>query len=350
MNVATRRISIAEYLDNQHDLTLFDVRTPAEFEKGHIPGAQNLPLFSNEERAEVGTLYKQVSPKSAFLKGLELVGPKMRWLVERAEQLARSSKVAVHCWRGGQRSYSVGWLLSLAGFEMVTIEGGYKAYRTHILQEMESGSWPFIVLGGKTGARKTEILHQIRTMGEQVLDLEGLANHKGSAFGALGLEEQPSVEHFDNLLYSELCKFDKARRIWVENESKSIGRVYLHAGVWRCMQRSPMIELEIPLEQRIDHLVEIYGQFPGDMLKEAFLKIKKRLGGQHLKAALEAIDKNDLATAAGIALRYYDKAYTYHRKHKRTEKAGQVISFEPDHFSLEQISRALVGLANKEQL
>ncbi|MCB0598142.1 MAG: tRNA 2-selenouridine synthase, partial [Phaeodactylibacter sp.] len=156
--LATKRITVSEALELEPGRVLFDVRTPAEYEKGHIPGALNLPLFSNEERAVVGTAYKQADPHQAFLQGLEYVGPKMRSFVEEARRKAPSGKVAVHCWRGGQRSSSMGWLLDLAGMDVQVLAGGYKAYRNYILEQFAACRPPLIIVGGPTGSGKTDIL------------------------------------------------------------------------------------------------------------------------------------------------------------------------------------------------
>lgn len=291
--------------------TLLDVRTPTEFDKGHIPGAINFPLFSNEERVVVGTTYKQNSPEKALLQGLEFVGPKMRTFVEEANKLAPNKSVILHCWRGGQRSGSMGWLLNMAKFQVSTLEGGYKAFRTHCRNVLENHKHKFIVLGGGTGSGKTEILQELKNLGEQVLDLEALAHHKGSAFGALGQDNQPTVEQFENDLFAAISRLDASRLIWLENENQAIGRVYLPQGFRTKMDQSPIINLQIPLDHRIDRLVCEYAQFPKEALVASFTKIKKRIGGLNLKLALAALDKEDFREAARIALQYYDKSYNY---------------------------------------
>jgi tRNA 2-selenouridine synthase len=305
------KIKAEQLFSELKDKTLFDVRTPAEFEKGHIPGAVNLPLFSNEERAVVGTIYKQNSPEKALLQGLEFVGPKMRTFVETAHKLAPNKSVIVHCWRGGQRSGSMGWLLNMANFQVATLEGGYKAFRIHSREVLEKHKHQFIILGGGTGSGKTEILQELSALGEQVLDLEALAHHKGSAFGALGQDDQPTVEQFENDLFAAINQLDTSKRIWLENENQAIGRVYLPQGFRLKMDHSPIINLQIPLDCRIDRLVKEYAQFPKEALVSSFTKIKKRLGGLNLKLALEALENDDFREAASIALQYYDKSYNY---------------------------------------
>lgn len=306
------RLDTNDFLAAARGRVALDVRTPAEFKQGHIPGAKNFPLFSDEERAEIGTLYKQVSRESAFNRGLELVGPRMRQMVEQAAQMAEGKDLLIHCWRGGQRSESVAWLLKSAGFTVSVLEGGYKAYRRFVLESFESSSYKFLVLGGPTGSGKTELLWQLRELGGQVVDLEGLAHHKGSAFGGLGEEDQPSSEHFENELYHQLHQLDPSRPVWIEHESRGIGRVFLPDPFWRHLMKSPLLLVDPGREARLQHALEIYGTFELPLIKACFTRIQNRMGGQHVKAALEAIDAGDFKRAASIALDYYDKTYAHH--------------------------------------
>jgi tRNA 2-selenouridine synthase len=179
-------------------LPMLDVRSPGEFARGHIPGAQNIPLFDNEGRAEVGTIYKQKGKQPAILRGLELVGPNMATMAERGRLTAIDNTVFVHCWRGGMRSGSVAWLLESYGVKVFTLKGGYKAFRRYMQQQFEAPK-NLLVLGGRTGSQKTTWLHALQGDGEQVIDLEGLACHKGSSFGMLGEHPQPTQEQFENL-------------------------------------------------------------------------------------------------------------------------------------------------------
>lgn len=342
--MAGKQVNAATLLELRSQRTVFDVRTPAEFAQGHIPGAVNLPLFSNEERAIVGTVYKQQSPELAMLKGLEFAGKKMRWYVEEAQRLSSGRGIAVHCWRGGKRSESMGWLLGQAGFDVIILKGGYKHYRHYIHDYLTKQKAPFIILGGYTGSGKTEILHELIKSGEQVLDLEALAHHKGSAFGALGEASQPTVEQFENDLFEAYAKLDKSRRIWLEDESKAIGRVYIPDGFWQQMVCAPHIKLEIPLQERIQHLVNIYATFPKENLIESFTKIKKRLGGQHLNAAIEALERGDYAEAVRIALVYYDKTYEYGIQ----QKTGAVVyPFQAEALRTEAIAQDLIHFADQ---
>ena len=307
-----RRVDIEEFLNLLEGGTrAFDVRTPAEFESGHLLGAENLPLFSNEERVVVGTLYKQQGRHKAILEGLDIIGPKMRELVETVERLAGppGEEVLVHCWRGGMRSSSVAWLLELYGYQVTTLEGGYKAFRTWVIAELDEPP-EVLVVGGPTGSGKTEILWELEKLGESVIDLEGLANHRGSAFGGLLLSEQPTQEHFQNRLAMEInaAKSQKGP-VWVEDESRRIGFCHLPNRLRDTMKSALVFWVDVPIEMRVERLVEVYGEASPEGLRDAFERIQKRLGGLRTKQAQRALDSGDLHEAARLALQYYDKAY-----------------------------------------
>lgn len=334
-------ISPQDWFDQVSKPPLFDVRSPGEFVAGHWPGAKSLPLFTDAERAEVGTLYKQTSPDEAFLRGLEFSGKKMRWYVEEARAQTAGDKIAVHCWRGGQRSQSMAWLLSKVFKEVLVIEGGYKALRNTGRKNLAGFEVPLFMLGGPTGSGKTKILHELQALGGNILDLEAMAHHKGSSFGALGEEEQPTVEQFENDLFHQFHGLGAhSQPIWLENESKSIGRVYLPNELWQKMLNAPLVQLDIPLAWRIENLVADYANFKKEDLVLAFERIRKRLGGQHLNTALEALAKDDFSTAARIALQYYDKAY-----HASLEKNGQKPNWilAPEQNDPKAIAQALLA-------
>jgi tRNA 2-selenouridine synthase len=303
-------LPIDTFLQLAQTLPVVDVRSPGEYAQGHIPGAVNIPLFSNEERAQVGTTYKQVSQQEALLLGLDLVGPKMAGFVRAAKQLAPEGEILVHCWRGGMRSGSFGWLLETAGMKVSTLKGGYKAFRTQVLDGLEAPR-RIIILGGKTGSGKTEILHELRSLGEQVIDLEHLAHHKGSSYGSLGQLPPPSTEQFENELYSQWRQLDPTRRVWLEDESRSVGRCLIPQAVWEQMQAASLVLVEMDKSLRIERLVREYACFDIALLYEATHRIQKRLGGQHHTAAIEALDRRDFAAVADITLNYYDKAYLH---------------------------------------
>lgn len=268
-----------------------------------------MPLFTDQERAVVGTLYKQTGRDAAMLEGLRIIGPKMAGIVEKARELAPEGRIGVHCWRGGERSASVAWLLEKAGFkEVLVLSRGYKAFREHVLASFPL-PWKLDVLGGFTGTGKTELLGLLREQGEQIVDLEGLAHHKGSSYGGIGEKEQPSTEQFENLIWHALTRLDPARPIWVEDESQLVGHVKIPDPFFARMRSRTVHFIDMPVEQRAARLVQDYGAFPKEELAAATQRIQKRLGPQHAKEALEALEAGDLYRVALITLTYYDKTY-----------------------------------------
>lgn len=309
-------IEIEEFLTLSSTIPVVDVRSPAEFELGRIPGASNIPVFSNEERAEIGTLYKQKGPEIAMQRGLETVAPKLLQFAENGLKTAQNNQLLVHCWRGGLRSQSMAELFETAGIRTRVLKGGYKAFRQFVRNSFER-KLDLKIVGGETGSGKTEILQHLKKAGEQIIDLEGIASHRGSSFGAIGMNEQPSVENFENNLYDALSKIDVSKRVWMEDESRSIGRVFIPEPLWRQMTTAPVYRVQIPFDVRVQRLITDYGNFPKEILREALDRIKKRLGGLDYKNSLEALENGDLATATAAALRYYDKAYNWPHEQRK---------------------------------
>ena len=292
---------------------IVDVRSPAEFRQGHIPGAHNLPLFDDAGRAEVGTLYKQQGRATAVLRGLALVGPRLENLARALADLAATAPgepLRLHCWRGGMRSESVARLAEALELPVVLLAGGYKAYRRWVLELFER-PWPLRLLGGRTGSGKTDLLLALAARGVPVVDLEGLANHRGSSFGALGLPPQPSSEQYENLLARDLARLEGAGEIWLEAESSQVGRCRIPAGLWRQMKEAPVLEVLRPLQERVARLVEVYGMQEPELVAEATRRIARRLGPQRTAAALEAIEQGDAAAACRQMLDYYDRCYDH---------------------------------------
>ena len=297
---------------------IIDVRSPAEYEHAHIPGALNLPLFDNDERAMIGTTYKKQSREAAIKAGLPLFGNKMLPMIETVESwMAAAQKenhltkptLYVHCWRGGMRSAAVAWLLDLYGYKVIQLTGGYKAYRNWVLEQFTI-AYPLKVLGGYTGSGKTEILHALQEKNYSVIDLEGLAHHKGSAFGAIGQLAQPSQEMFENILAKKLWEVNKNKKpIWIEDESQRIGTVLIPTPLFHLMRNSTCYFMTIPFEQRLLFILEGYGKFDQQSLIEATERIQKRLGGLETKNAVEHIMQGELKEAFSILLKYYDKWY-----------------------------------------
>ena len=303
--------SVSDFLAQANTLPVIDVRSPGEFTHAHVPGAVNMPLFDDAERALVGTKYKHAGKDQAVLLGLELVGPKLAGFVRQARKLNPQGKeVLVHCWRGGMRSGSVAWLLNTAGIRAQTLEGGYKAYRNTVLSSLAEPR-NLLILGGKTGSGKTDVLKQLAAQGEQVIDLEGLAHHKGSSYGAIGQLPQPSSEQFENLIYEQWHRLDPQKRIWLEDESRNVGSCFIPPPLWVQMRAAPVAFMNVPKLVRVSRLVQEYTGIDHALLVAATTRIERRLGGLALKQALAALAENDYATVADLTLVYYDKAYLH---------------------------------------
>lgn len=301
---------INDFLKLTEGHPIIDVRTPAEFADGHITGAINIPIFSNEERAVVGTKYKQESKDTAIAQALEYIAQKTDEYLDKLLQVTTSNKIGVYCWRGGFRSTGMGHLFETQDKQVFRLSGGYKAYRNFVLDTFKL-DYDLLVLGGMTGSGKTEILQEIFKTDEQVLDLEGLANHKGSAFGALGQMVQPTNQQFENDLSGKLREFKTDKKIWLEDESRMIGRVKIPDDLFTQIRRSTVLKLEVPKQIRINRLIKDYAEFDKNDLVRSINNISRRLGGLSTKKAIKAIEENDFYTAADIILNYYDKTYKY---------------------------------------
>lgn len=314
--MGVEKISVERFVELSAQFPVIDVRSEAEFAHAHVPGAYNLPLFNNEERKVVGTIYKQQSREQAIKKGLEYFGPKMKNMITFAEKINTSLQhenktFIVHCWRGGMRSAGVAWLLDLYGFKVYTIVGGYKAFRNWALEQFEKKR-EINIIGGYTGSGKTILIEELKKAGEAVVDLEGIAGHRGSAFGRIGLPEQTSVEMFENRLAISLAEVEKekpGKPIWMEDESQRIGAVSIPHTLWITMRKSMVYFLEIPFEKRLAYLVDTYGKLDKQELAEATARIQKKLGGLETKTALAFLENNDLFGCFDILLKYYDKLY-----------------------------------------
>lgn len=291
---------------------LVDVRTPTEFHQGHWPGAVNLPLFTDEQRHHVGLTYKQKGRHAAVQLGLTLCGPRLGQLSESLTRTAggAAQPLRLYCWRGGMRSNSMAWLAGLSDHPVCVLEGGYKRYRQWVLKSFEA-PWPLKVLGGRTGTGKTDLLLELAQQSVAVVDLEGLAHHRGSSFGNLGLPEQPSTEHYENRLAETLEQHGQRRasEIWLEAESAQVGRCRIPRALFQQMQLAPVLEIRRSEQERVDRLVAVYGVHDATALRDATERIQRRLGPQRTREALEAIDQQRWADACRAMLAYYDGCY-----------------------------------------
>ena len=342
--MALEKINIEYFLELSKYYPVIDVRSPGEYNHAHIPGAHSLPLFTDEERAIVGTAYKQESRAKAIKHGLDFFGPKMKKMVEEVEGIIGNRRQAIdknevsnnekalpnancillYCWRGGMRSGAVGWLLDVYGFKVYTLIGGYKKFRNHVLDTFKL-PFDLKILGGYTGSGKTEVIKELERKGEPVIDLEDIAKHKGSAFGNIGMPVQPTQEMFENLLSLRLrtLRYESYNAqtlnpqliidhlpIWLEDESQRIGLINLPVDLWHTMRQSPVYFLNIPFEERLKHVVEEYGALDKEKMINAILRIKERLGGLEAKKAIEFLNEDNALESFRILLKYYDKWYT----------------------------------------
>ena len=343
-----QRLHIESFLKEAEKCIVIDVRSPSEYNHGHIIGSKNIPLFTDEERKIVGTAYKQESREQAIKIGLDFFGPKMKKIIEEVEGLMTNKQRAkskdgdcqlpivncifLYCWRGGMRSAAIAWLLNLYGVKISVLAGGYKAYRNYVL---ETFSLPFSlkIVAGFTGSGKTEILHELEKRGEEIIDLEKLASHKGSAFGNINMPVQPTQEMFENLLaqdlrlksmrqrQSSICNLQSAIKdsdllhsthhlpLWLEDESQRIGLINIPPAFWQQIRQAPVYFFDIPFEDRLKHIIEEYGDHNKKLLADSITRISKKLGGLETKNALNYLEEGNISACFSILLKYYDKHY-----------------------------------------
>jgi tRNA 2-selenouridine synthase len=340
--MAITKLPINEFLSLAKTSLVLDVRSPGEFLQAHIPGAHNISLFTDEERKVVGTAYKQQSKQAAIKIGLSYFGVKLLQMVEAVEAIVKTKQsiqqteaivVLVHCWRGGMRSAGVAWLLDLYGYKVYTLVGGYKAYRNWVLAQFEN-NYPMAILGGYTGSGKTEVLQALAKQGANTIDLEGLAHHKGSAFGALGQLAQPSQEHFENKLafvlreltekISTATNHPHQHIIWIEDESQRIGNLIIPTIFFQEMRKKQVYFLNIPFDERLNFIDAQYGKFEKTVLVNAVIRIKKRLGGLETKNTVNFLIEDQTKEAFRILLHYYDRVYFKALSNNRDETTAVI--------------------------
>ncbi|WP_267382895.1 tRNA 2-selenouridine(34) synthase MnmH [Cyanobacterium sp. uoEpiScrs1] len=297
---------------------IIDVRSENEFIEDHIPGAINLPVLNNQERVIVGTIYKQSSPFEARKLGASLVTKNISNYLEK--YFIRKNKhyvPLIYCWRGGQRSNSLAIILSQVGWKVQILEGGYKTYRQHVRQELEilPLKFNYNILCGLTGTGKTDLLHKLSKKGHQILDLERIANHRGSLLGkewGKKIDYQPSQKYFDSLLLQKLKSFDVTKSIWMESESYKIGEVYLPSKLWHKMKKSPCLEVQLPLPERVKFLLREYTYlitYP-NILKDRLIHLKSRYGKEKIDSWFRWIDqKKWFDLVQDLLVTHYDPAY-----------------------------------------
>lgn len=324
-----RQINSHDFTSPKNKIPIIDVRSPLEFEKGHINGAVNIPLFTDYERKEVGIIYKNFGRINAIEKGLGFVGPKMMKLALQAKELHDSKKRNVYCWRGGMRSEKMSWLFEQIGMDCDTLEGGYKAYRNQIIKDFKNVK-EIIILHGSTGSGKTEILYQLQKSGEQVIDLEMLAHHKGSTFGHIGMDEQPTSQQFQNDIHNALLQLDPNKRIWLEGESLKIGNANLPDSLWERMKLAKVIELNVEKKERLKRLVNEYGGHPKEELIISLNRLQGKISREKLDHIIQFLHDDKIADAIEMVLEYYDRTYAFTKKRFRKSTLFSINSQSGD--------------------
>ena len=330
---------------------LIDVRSPSEYYKGHMPNSINIPLFDNDERSVIGTIYKKEGRKKAVIEGLKFFEKKMELLLDNLfmnidsfENISENNNkelfIRIYCSRGGMRSQSIAWLLEKFKLNLFTLNGGYKIYRRWVLDSF-SKKLNIIVIGGKTRTGKTRLLSLLEKYKYQTIDLEGFACHRGSTFGGLGMKEQPSNEQFENLIAEKLNYFKCSNNIFVEAESANIGKCKIPHEFFNQMKNSRRIEILRSESNRLDELIDTYSVFTKEELKESVLRIKKRLGPQRTKIALDSINNEKWEIVCRSVLDYYDKCYEYEKVGKTNIKLLDLTDKIYDERILELINNVL---------
>ncbi|MDW0109601.1 tRNA 2-selenouridine(34) synthase MnmH [Sporosarcina aquimarina] len=292
--------------------TMVDVRSPKEFKEASIPGALNIPVFNDEERAEVGTIYKQVGQAEAKKRGLEIFSAKLPAFI--AEFEAIDTSLTVFCWRGGMRSKTAATVLDLMGIHPHRLTGGIRTYRQWVVQELENFKYSpeLIVLNGYTGSGKTVILHKLAEAGEPIVDLEGLAGHRGSIFGQIGLEAS-NQKNFESLLLHDLKRTANEPVVFIEGESKRIGKVTMPGFLFEKKEHSRQLIIQLPIEERVRITLEDYqpAERPEEF-KAAFEQIRRRIHVPIAKEIEEALNSGDFDSATRLLLEhYYDPRYQH---------------------------------------
>ncbi len=341
---ATQDLSLDIYSE------VIDVRSPAEYAEDHLPGAINLPVLNNQERAEVGTTYKQVSAFMARKQGAALVSQNLAYhLGHHFADKPKAYHPLIYCWRGGQRSHSMALVLTQVGWRTTLLTGGYKTYRTYVRKQLEQLPYHFSyrVLCGLTGTAKTEILQALAHKQVQVLDLEGVANHRGSLLGAAETSGQPSQKLFESKLLIQLQAFDPDRPVWVEAESSKIGECYVPQALWKQMKAAPGVEVQAPMMSRVAWLLAHYDHFtqnPG-LLKDKLNQLQRSYSKAQIQDWHQLIDGDQWSDLVRSLLeQHYDPAYCRSMKHQYANVQQSYNLSDLSTVSLQQLVLALMNL------
>ena len=316
----TRALTIQEALLRRDDFIWVDVRSESEFERAHIPNAINVPILCDEDRAAVGRAYKHEGREAAVMLGLSLTGPKFASIYQKLMEIQHhhQKKLLFYCWRGGLRSQIASTITQWSGHPVFIIKDGYKSFRNWTLQTLQTPI-NIVLIAGHTGSGKTELLQILEKKGQAIIDLERRANHKGSALGGVGMPTQPRNEMFENLIAIDYLQINNNQTVYIENESRTVGQCAVPEGLWKQMQLAPSLEIQVPIETRIQRIIQEYDNLPKDQLIQQTQKLRKRLGGQHEQAAVQALQADDFKTWVEILLVYYDKSYQHFVNNNNTK-------------------------------
>lgn len=323
---------------------IVDVRTPLEYAEDHIPGAVNVPLLTDEERVEIGILHKEDGPHAARRRGLELTAHRFPAMVREIADAAAGRPILVYCWRGGLRSKTVTVILDLAGFKATQLIGGYKSFR-HVVGEYFNPftpKVPLVVLHGMTGIGKTTLLQRLKERGRSTLDLEGLACHRGSAFGQLGLNQDLTQKRFETILWDACRRAPAGEPLILEGESERIGRVSLPGDFYQKMAQGIRVWCHASLETRVARLIAEYGlpEYKEEMAV-ALQRIRKKLGGKRCDELGENLERWEMEEfMKGLVQDYYDKVYYKNR----TWEADFDLSMEDFDQAAKELEERLAAL------
>ncbi|WP_366921746.1 tRNA 2-selenouridine(34) synthase MnmH [Metallumcola ferriviriculae] len=309
-----KEITVEDALESHH--IYVDLRSPSEYAEDHLPGAVNLPLFNDEERAKVGTVYKQEGSLQAKRLGLEFVSLKLPRLIKEISDQTKGGPVVIYCWRGGLRSKSVSNVLEIMGVPTRRLQGGYKAFRRHVNNYFqETIPYKMVVIHGFTGTGKTDIIKILQSMDYPAIDLEGLANNRGSVFGEVGLGEQPAQKHFETRIFSQLTEIPVGSTIVVEGESKRIGKNFIPESFFNAMKKGKKIMVQDDINNRVKRIISEYSkdtQENRDALIHSLSFLTKRIGKSKVEQLTEMVIAGNYAPVVEYLLNnYYDPLYAH---------------------------------------
>ena len=329
--------------------TIIDVRSPAEFADDHIPGAINLPVLDDQQRAEIGTIYKQINPFTAKRTGAALVAQNIATHLQTTLQdKARDWRPLVYCWRGGQRSGAMTQIFSSIGWHSSVIDGGYKSYRRHVLDCLDGlpKQLSLIIVSGKTGTAKTHILRAASAKGAPIIDLEKLACHRGSLLGSEPDQPQPSQRYFESQLCHALKQCVPGHPILVEAESNKIGNIHVPPAFWAAMQNAPTIRVTAPINARINFLQRDYAHMVNhpELIMPLLSKLKHRHSAQQLAVWDEMIDRKDWPSFIQSLLEsHYDPSYQRSGNARLARETGIVAATTLDHGDIDRMAEAIMS-------